>query len=311
MYLVTKKLGTRQINLYDAIMTFLSDTKNVIITCLIVYAVFVSIYTFGVTKSNVALSSQLNSLEASYNSLDASYKELKVVSMNLQESYEDLAIKYDSLNTDFDKAKKTITNLTTSLEDISSENEIINTQNKMYYDMICDYSTRKELLDKYEYALFDRAGNRTDITYNQIRTAEEVCRENGVDIDFVLSTIMVESAGKEDAKNALSSATGYGQLIKGTARHVYENLMGNGKGTYNHSMALDGDTNIKMVAAYIGELQRTSDSMLEVINRYRGLEDTSYVNKINSYLIESGKSVCTLQINDGGYRNREMRRKIA
>lgn len=311
MYSVTKKLETRCISLSDFIMGFLSDTKNVIITCLIVYATFVSLYTFGVTRVNVDLTSQLNSLQASYNALEASYNELKIVSTNLQESYEKLAVDYDSLNDDYNMARTTITRLTRSIEDISNENEEIDKQNKKYYEMICDYQTRKELLDKYEYALFDKAGNRTDITYEQIRNAEEVCKDNGVDIDFILSTIMVESTGREDAKSTLSTATGYGQLIKGTARYTYENIMGNGKGTYNHSMALDGDTNIEMMAAYVGELQKTSSSMLQVINRYRGLQDTSYIKKINTYLMESGKSVYTLQIDDGGYKNRQERRKIA
>ena len=80
-------------------------------------------------------------------------------------------------------------------------------------------SNLEELFDKYEYAIIDKYENRTDITYEQILTLEDLVKEYPInDTDLILSIIMTESRGIETAQNSESTAKGYGQLLNSTAK---------------------------------------------------------------------------------------------
>ena len=154
------------------------------------------------------------------------------------------------------------------------------------------YKEREELYNRYEWALV-YGNERNDITYGQIITLQEYCEEKGYSsemVDLVLAIAMKESHGNEDAYNASSGATGYGQFLYGTGKFVYTKLQGNEK--YNHDIALDGEQNLKMVADYIQYLyEHHNNSLPKAIDSYRGLHSESYINEINGYLDNNNLSI--------------------
>lgn len=153
-------------------------------------------------------------------------------------------------------------------------------------------ASSQSLLDTYSYALYDSAGRRNDINEHLLSVLEDTCALYGINPHLVLGVIMTESEGHANAKNRSSTASGFGQILKGTGKYVYEDLMGNGKGTYNHSMAFDPETNIRMTATYLGNLVRQRGSVQRALQNYRGKSNiASYVNKINSHIGKAGLSV--------------------
>lgn len=151
------------------------------------------------------------------------------------------------------------------------------------------------LSDKYSYALYDTSGNRNDITEDLLQVLETSCNQWGVNPNLMLGIIMTESEGHSYAKNGKSTATGLCQILKGTGKYIYEDLLGNGKGTYTHQLALDPSTNIQMGVAYMGTLIKQRGSVYKAIQSYRGKTNVSgYVGKINSYMAKAGLSVDSL-----------------
>jgi soluble lytic murein transglycosylase-like protein len=109
---------------------------------------------------------------------------------------------------------------------------------------------------------------------------------------------MVESRGTKTAANSVSTARGYGQLLKGTATYVYETIMKNGKGSYNHSMAFDGNLNIKMTAYYICHLlEKRNGNLFATMKNYSGRNNSgtySYISMMNSFSSTTGVNIFNL-----------------
>lgn len=205
----------------------------------------------------------------------------------IHKEYEDMQSDYEILVQHYDGFNKTIDELI----DIS---ETLDQQNQEYYEELENYRTREELHDKYEYALFASNGERTDITYDQIITLESLMEESEIgDPDLILSMVMTESGGKETAANSTSTAKGFGQFLNGTSQFVYTKLLGNPGSEWSPEIAYNGTTNLEMMVAYTDYLYELHDGDLyKVIQSYRGKEDiTSYVAVIDSYLINTNKSV--------------------
>lgn len=188
------------------------------------------------------------------------------------------------------------------LEDTSSiayeldiENESLVNQARELQETINTYEEREELFDKYEWAIIRSDNTRTDITYNRITSLEELAGEKGLSddsVDLILALAMTESRGTESAANSESSARGLGQMLESTARFTYEKLMENGKGTYNHDMAFDGDINITMMCYYLDYLGiKYDDDITLVLKEYRGEENPEYNNKIDTYLAKGGTNL--------------------
>lgn len=150
----------------------------------------------------------------------------------------------------------------------------------------------QDLMSKYSYALYDTSGNKNDIDNSVLQTLEQACAQYGVDTNLMLGIIMTESEGHANAKNKSSTATGFCQILRGTGKYIYEDIMGNGKGSYSHSMAYDPHLNVRMGAAYMGTLIRDRGSVYRAIQSYRGKSNISgYVKNINKYIGQVGLSV--------------------
>lgn len=282
---ISQKRNYDSITVLDLIKSM--EVKDIIISILFILSVILSVVTIKSLASNAILSNNIETLSVEKEDLKSNYK-------SLQTKYVNLVNENTLLEEKLNKSKESIIKLTNVIEELDSQNKELISSNKSYKDRILVYEEREELLNKYEYAIFDDENNRTDITYEQLKTAEELCNENGLDTNFILATIMVESSGNEKCVSKTSTARGYGQFLKGTGQFTYEDLMGNGKGTYDHSMALNGNINIEMMVHYFKYLKSNTESIYATINKYRGLESPKYQAAINKYLVKGGTSLTQL-----------------
>ncbi len=185
--------------------------------------------------------------------------------------------------------QETIATLNSDLDNVTEQSEKIIAQNK-------DLKKKVELYDKYDYALIDSAGNRTDITTEQLEIGVKEMKKAGIDPNLLFSIIMIESRGQSDAANKSSTARGYCQLLDSTGLAMYKRLGYDGS-TYNHSsMALNGDLNIKMGAAYLTYLMDYyNGDIIKTLNNYCGYLTDDYRSKLDGYLDEGGTSLAQIQ----------------
>lgn len=213
----------------------------------------------------------------------------------LRMDYESLKTDYDIMSEHYDGFNNTINELVNISNTLDEQNQSLAQSNQQYYEELQQYKNRAELYDKYDYALIDEAGNRTDITYDQLQSLQTLVQNSSInDEDLILSWIMTESGGKENAQNSSSTAKGYGQFLNGTSKFVYTDLMG--ESGWHPGVALDGSTNMEMMVNYVDYLYKQNNGDLyATIRSYRGKNDISgYVAKIDSYLANKGKSVAQI-----------------
>ena len=200
---------------------------------------------------------------------------------------------YSYLEERLDSFVNTINELTSISETLDQQNKSLVESNQQYHEELAEFKQREELYNKYEYALYD-GKKRTDITYDQLLTLEDLLEESTVnDEDLILSIVMTESKGVEKARNSSSTAKGYGQFLDGTSKFVYTRLMDKPVSSWNPNIALNGEMNLEMMVHYIDYLYEVNNGNLyEIIRDYRGKQDISgYVAKIDSYLLNVDKSV--------------------
>lgn len=184
---------------------------------------------------------------------------------------------------------------------ISINNDLNDLKNEYNTNMekLSEFEERAELYDKYDYALYYN-GERTDITYQRIKNVEEYAKEEGLSDDavgLVLALGTTESHGDAKAENKSSTAAGWGQLLYPTAKFVYEDYLKNGAGTYDYTMALDPDLNIKMTTSYVGYLTDYYDGdAKKVVTSYRGRSDSGYIKAVEEKLNKSGLSLYTISL---------------
>ena len=222
------------------------------------------------------------------------------------EKYDTLMADNQSLIAENQSLSSTYNDAVLILSDVSEIAYRLDQQNRTLNDDLNDalekikqYESREELFDSYEWALFRENGSRTDISYNDIITLEELVDEKDLSddtVDLVLAMAMTESNGNANARNVSSSAVGLGQFLSGTGRFVYTSLMGND--VYNHQeTASDSETNLEMMVYYLEYLDVKNNHNIErVINCYRGIESPNYKYKINSYLAKNDLSLATIDI---------------
>lgn len=177
---------------------------------------------------------------------------------------------------------------------LQNENDKLLSSNKKMNKELKVLRERKELYDKYEYALVSD-GKRTDITYDQIKSLQQLLKDKKVnDTDLFLSWIMTESGGKEKCTSSYSTAKGYGQILDGTSKFVYKKVMK--KKNWDNSIAYDGKKNMELMSHYVDYLYSTNNnSLIKTIKRYRGKENVSgYVGRMNEYLKGTGKTVSSI-----------------
>jgi hypothetical protein len=207
----------------------------------------------------------------------------------------------NSLEAELDNQKTEYENLAEISVELDNQNkELVNEVNEQN-KKLDEYEAREELFDQYEYAIIREDGTRTDITYEEINTLESLAKERNMGddaVDLVMAIAMTESDGIEDAKNPKSTATGFGGLLAGTAKYIYETELDSPEGTYNHSvMAKDGELNLQMSLCLVDVLAGINDrNPYETVKDYRGINDKPYFKKIDKYLETVDKSLYKLII---------------
>lgn len=185
--------------------------------------------------------------------------------------------------------QQTIETLNADLDSITEQSEAIIAQNK-------ELAEQMDLYNNYDYVLINSAGNRTDITTEQLQLGKELMEKEGIDPDMLFSIIMIESTGREKSANKYSSARGYCQLIESTGYSMYKRL-GYDPSEYNHEkMALDGTLNIRMGSKLIAILMKQyNGDVKKVLNSYSGYLTDSYYNKFVNYLKKGGTSISQIE----------------
>lgn len=235
--------------------------------------------------------------------LSAELDTYKGLIVNKDQEISELTVEVEDLNNQMevslDETSELVAKCYYTFDELNRQNSNLSIEYNLLVDKYNDameelnwFHNREELFDQYEYALFDRSGNRTDITYKQILLVEEVTEKYGLaDPNLILGIIMCESGGQSDAKNSKSAASGYAQFLPSTGRYVYENIMEKGKGSFSRDLLFDGDISIEMMGAYLRYLlDHNGNSLVKAIKSYSG--DTSkdsaftyrYMEKINSYI---------------------------
>lgn len=215
---------------------------------------------------------------------------LDVTKVQLEEKTVALEDMVDVVRVLDEQAVQLMQEKTSAYEELASVQEnaqaTIDAANAELNEINAQLEEETRLKTEYAYAL-NYGGQRTDITLAQLKTGEALCKEKGVNPHLLFGIVMTESRGNAQAKNSCSTATGYGQFLKGTGKTVYEDMMGNGRGTYNHNMAYNGDLNITMMAYYLDDLLDSSGgNTASALKRYRGKGGSvlnNYISQINRF----------------------------
>ena len=202
-----------------------------------------------------------------------------------------------AIKEDADKVYEKFNQIVAEMVELDRENASLIASNEDYYNQLQVFKDRKALYDKYSYALYNKRGERNDITFDQLVTGEDILLRVNCDPDILWGFIGTESGGDEDAKNPNSTATGHGQILASTGKSVYENIMGNGPGTFNSSMLLDGDINIRIASEYLAYLKENSSSIYEVVDKYAGEHNEAYYKKMDETLKKGGTSLAEIDKN--------------
>lgn len=202
---------------------------------------------------------------------------------------------YEYLLSKYDEMMVTIDELISISNQLDEQNKSLVESNQQYYEELEMFKEREELFNKYEWAMYNEQG-RNDITFEQLSTLQELVADSEMnDENLILTIIMTESRGIEKAKSSKSTAKGYGQFLDSTSKFVYTDLLN--KSGWSPNVSLDGDINLEMTVAYVEYLYKQNDGDLyALITNYRGLEDTDYLRKIDSYLAETDRSIEDIQL---------------
>ena len=223
---------------------------------------------------------------------------LKSQISSLETEKETLLAENKELSEQYNEVSELLAEVSEISVELDKSNAILKSDNKEMSEKIAKFEEREELHDKYDYAIVRTDGTRTDFSYSELKTLEELTEEKGLSKetnDLILAIAMTESNGREDIVNLNSTATGYGQFLSSTGKFVYTKLMGHD--TYTHELAKNGETNITMMVEYVDYLDDkyngdTRSAMIE----YRGTYDQAYLNKIDRYLLLKDTSLNTIEV---------------
>jgi hypothetical protein len=203
----------------------------------------------------------------------------------------------EEINMQDQELKGQLHDVLANMSELDLQNASLIASNEEYYNQLQAFSNRDALYDKYSWALYNKLGERNDLTFEQLKTGEDILIAAGLDPNLLFGFICAESDGNEHAENPTSTAAGYGQVLASTGRNVYEKIMNNGPGTFSYDMLLDGDINIVIASNYLAYLKEHSTSVYEIIDGYAGKHDEAYYRKLDEILQKGGTSLAEIDKN--------------
>lgn len=145
---------------------------------------------------------------------------------------------------------------------------------------------------KYDIIIAKAKSYGRDVSYLDYKFLDYVfdeARESNVNPYVILGIIAGESNFYAAAKNKNSSATGLGQIIKGTGSYIHYNILGYTH-EYNHSIQKDPKTNIKYMIGYFKYLKKYN-SYDRAMCEYCGSKSyyaNTYRNKLVNNMVALG-----------------------
>jgi soluble lytic murein transglycosylase-like protein len=137
------------------------------------------------------------------------------------------------------------------------------------------------LYNEFAYAI-DYPGS--DITLSDIKMIVNISKEEKVNPHVWLSLVKLESNYKSNSRSNISTASGWGQVLKGTGQYLYENELQLGK--YNHEkMGTNKEINARMSIHYLSNLIQERGSVEKALVSYNGGElGSRYIDIVNQNL---------------------------
>ena len=283
-----RKQGFPAMKMNTTVLRHNSIIKSYIKTITMV-SLLILMITIGI-KTYIDVTDKIDNLEIALEESRLALRDSKIklsaAQIKLNESMDEI----EGLNEMIFEQDAIIENMKYDNESLASEYDKL----KESYDVLKE---REELYDKYSYAImYD--GKRTELTYDQLKYGEKLMKEKGLNPDLLFSIGMLESKYTEKCTNSASTARGFHQILVGTGKFLWEDILGNGKGTYDHSYAFDGYKNIEMCVAYLDYLNKTRDgNIVQMMKGYSGrdLKGTySYMNVLNTHLRKANKNIYNL-----------------
>lgn len=137
-----------------------------------------------------------------------------------------------------------------------------------------------DLLRKYWY-VFQRAGDNSGLSIDVIRHVEEVCEKWDVNPHWMWAVYWEESNFRAKIDNTSGSgARGLGQVMPSTGKSYWENVLGNGAGSFKTDMLYDPYVNVDITVAIIGRNLSNGQTMYQVLNQYSGGGGKVYFNEV-------------------------------
>lgn len=148
-----------------------------------------------------------------------------------------------------------------------------------------------KVLNKYTY-VFNRVSSGDGFTVGVMVYGDKLCKEHDVNPDRMWEIITCEGHFDTKANLTSTSARGLGGFLESTGEWVYEDLMGNGNGTYDHSMAYDPYIAIEMLVYLLDWMDDYYNGDLEaMISHYSGDSSGKYYSKLVSIAARDGVDI--------------------
>ena len=147
------------------------------------------------------------------------------------------------------------------------------------------------VLNKYTY-VFPRVQSNGGFTVGVMVYGDKLCQEHDIKPHWLWEVITCESYFDKNAMLASTNARGLGGFLESSGKWVYEDLMGNGKGTYDHDMAYDPYIAIEMMVFLLDWMKDEYNGNLEkMINHYSGDPSGAYYRNLVSIASSDGVDI--------------------
>lgn len=150
----------------------------------------------------------------------------------------------------------------------------------------------KTLEEKYA-SIFDYQVYGGDFGVEQLYYLNAQCEKYNIPVEIMLSIICAESTFESSAKSPISSASGYCQVLVGSAKWVYEDLLNYGiydVSEHTKTMSNNWKLNIEMGCVILDFFYNYYDqSWVTAVREYHGgsiEEENAYHIRVNSLMCE-------------------------